>query len=31
MNLLMQSGKVLLSKPADQIDIDHLHDLYFAH
>ena len=27
---LMQSGKVLLSKPADQIDIDQLHDLYFA-
>jgi len=27
---LMQSGKVLLSKPSDQVDIDRLHDLYFA-
>ncbi|MFC1885206.1 ABC transporter ATP-binding protein [Thermodesulfobacteriota bacterium] len=27
---LMQSGKVMLSKPADQIDLDQLHDLYFA-
>lgn len=27
---LMQSGKVLLSKPADQIDLDQLHNLYFA-
>jgi len=27
---LMQSGKVLLSRPADQVNLDQLHDLYFS-
>jgi branched-chain amino acid transport system ATP-binding protein len=27
---LMQSGKVVLSTPADRVDLDRLHDLYFA-
>ncbi|RYE62576.1 MAG: ABC transporter ATP-binding protein [Oxalobacteraceae bacterium] len=27
---LMQSGKVVLSQPAAQVDLDHLHKLYFA-
>lgn len=27
---LMQAGKILLSQQADKIDLDHLHDLYFA-
>jgi branched-chain amino acid transport system ATP-binding protein len=27
---LMQSGKILLSKPAGEVNIDQLHDLYFA-
>jgi len=27
---LMQGGRLLLSKPACQVDIDQLHDLYFA-
>ncbi|HTD05622.1 ABC transporter ATP-binding protein [Undibacterium sp.] len=27
---LMQSGKVLLSKPAAEVDLEALHDLYFA-
>ncbi|WP_439499478.1 ABC transporter ATP-binding protein [Bosea sp. (in: a-proteobacteria)] len=27
---LMRSGKLLLSRPADTIDLDHLHDLYLA-
>lgn len=28
---LMQSGKVILSQRAADVDMDHLHDLYFAH
>lgn len=28
---LMQSGKVMLSQRAAQVDMEHLHDLYFAH
>ncbi len=28
---LMQSGKVALSQPASQVDLAHLHGLYFAH
>ncbi|HEU5435742.1 MAG TPA: ABC transporter ATP-binding protein [Telluria sp.] len=27
---LMQSGKVVLSQPASEVSLDHLHDLYFA-
>ena len=27
---LMQSGKVVLSQPANEVSLDHLHDLYFA-
>nr|WP_198984041.1 ABC transporter ATP-binding protein [Herbaspirillum sp. ASV7] len=27
---LMQSGKVILSQTAAEVDLDHLHDLYFA-
>jgi branched-chain amino acid transport system ATP-binding protein len=27
---LMQSGKVVLSQPAAEVSLDHLHDLYFA-
>ena len=27
---LMQSGKVVLSQPAADVSLDHLHDLYFA-
>ncbi|MBL8510792.1 MAG: ABC transporter ATP-binding protein [Betaproteobacteria bacterium] len=27
---LMQSGKIVLSQPAPEVDLDHLHDLYFA-
>ena len=27
---LMQSGKVVLSQPASDVSLDHLHDLYFA-
>jgi branched-chain amino acid transport system ATP-binding protein len=27
---LMQSGRVLLSETAANVDIDHLHDLYFG-
>ncbi len=27
---LMQSGKVVLSQPAAEVDLNHLHDLYFA-
>ncbi len=27
---LMQSGRIVLSKNAGEVDIDHLHDLYFA-
>jgi branched-chain amino acid transport system ATP-binding protein len=28
---LMQSGKVVLSQRAGDVDMEHLHDLYFAH
>jgi branched-chain amino acid transport system ATP-binding protein len=27
---LMQSGKVVLSQPASEVSLDHLHNLYFA-
>ena len=27
---LMQSGKVALSQKADEVDLEHLHELYFA-
>lgn len=27
---LVRGGKVILSQPADQVDLHHLHDLYFA-
>ena len=27
---MMRSGRVVLDKPADQIDLSKLHDLYFA-
>ena len=27
---MMRSGRVILDKPADQMDIGTLHDLYFA-